>query len=250
MWDEIRRIFARTRDARVRGFRAARFSFNAPGGRCEECRGQGVRRVAMQFLPDIDVLCPVCRGARFNRQTLAVKFRGRSVADILEMRIDETAAFFENFADLSAKLKTFVEVGLGYLTLGQSATTLSGGEAQRIKLASELGRRAAGRTLYVLDEPTTGLHPADVSRLLQVLERLIDEGHSVIVIEHQLELIAQADWIIDLGPEGGESGGQIVAAGPPAEIAGVAASHTGAALRAMETANGEQTSARHHDQQK
>jgi excinuclease ABC subunit A len=232
MWDQIRRIFARTRDARVRGFRAARFSFNAPGGRCEECRGQGIRRVSMQFLPDIEVICPACRGARFNPQTLQVKFRGRSVADILDMRIEEAAGFFENFDQLSATLQMFVDVGLGYLALGQSATTLSGGEAQRIKLASELSRRAPGRTLYVLDEPTTGLHPADVARLLHLLERLVDEGHTVIVIEHQLDVIARADWVIDLGPEGGDAGGHVVAAGRPAEIARCTSSHTGAALRA------------------
>lgn len=235
MWDDIRRLFARTRDARVRGFRSARFSFNAAGGRCDECRGQGTRRVSMQFLPDIEIVCPICRGARFNRQTLQVKFRDKSVADILAMRIDEAAEFFANFADLSAKLQTFVEVGLGYLTLGQPATTLSGGESQRIKLAAELGRRTAGRTVYVLDEPTTGLHPADITRLVDLLDRLVEAGQTVIVVEHQLDVIARADWVIDLGPEGGDAGGQIVAAGTPAEIASVAASHTGQALRAMMT---------------
>ena len=233
MWDEIRKVFARTRDARLRGFRSGRFSFNALGGRCEECHGLGTRRVSMQFLPDIDVVCPVCRGARFNRQTLQVKFRDKSVADILDMRIDEAAAFFENFARLNTLLKTFVDVGLGYLTLGQSAATLSGGEAQRIKLAAELGRRQAGRTLYVLDEPTTGLHPADIRRLLELLERLVDDGHTVIVVEHQLDVIARADWVIDLGPEGGSAGGQIVAVGTPQQIADVPESYTGQALRAM-----------------
>jgi len=236
MWDDIRRLFARTRDARVRGFRSARFSFNAAGGRCDECRGQGTRRVSMQFLPDIEIVCPICRGARFNRQTLQVKFRGKSVADILSMRIDEAADFFANFADLSAKLQTFVEVGLGYLTLGQPATTLSGGEAQRIKLAAELGRRTAGRTVYVLDEPTTGLHPADITRLVDLLDRLVDAGQTVIVVEHQLDVIARADWVIDLGPEGGDGGGQIVAVGTPVEISRVAGSHTGHALRALMTA--------------
>jgi excinuclease ABC subunit A len=235
MWDDIRRLFARTRDARVRGFRSARFSFNAAGGRCDECRGQGTRRVSMQFLPDIEIVCPICRGARFNRQTLQIKFRGKSVADILAMRIDEAAGFFANFADLSSKLQTFVEVGLGYLTLGQPATTLSGGEAQRIKLAAELGRRTAGRTVYVLDEPTTGLHPADITRLVDLLDRLVEAGQTVIVVEHQLDVIARADWVIDLGPEGGDTGGQIVAAGTPAEIARVAESHTGHALRARMT---------------
>ena len=248
MWDEIRKVFARTRDARLRGFRSGRFSFNAPGGRCEECHGLGTRRVTMQFLPDIDVVCPVCRGARFNGQTLSVKFRGKSVADILEMRIDEAAAFFENFSMLHTLLKTFVDVGLGYLTLGQSAATLSGGEAQRIKLAAELGRRHlvgpngvgpngvgpnGGRTLYVLDEPTTGLHPADIKRLLDLLERLVDDGQTVIVVEHQLDVIARADWVIDLGPEGGNVGGRVVAMGTPREIARVPESYTGQALRAM-----------------
>lgn len=243
LWDEIRKVFARTRDARLRGFRSGRFSFNAPGGRCEECHGLGTRRVTMQFLADIDVVCPVCRGARFNRQTLQVKFRDKSVADILDMRIDEAAAFFENFSLLSTMLKTFVDVGLGYLTLGQSAATLSGGEAQRIKLAAELGRRHliapngvgpnGGRTLYVLDEPTTGLHPADIKRLLDLLERLVDDGHTVIVVEHQLDVIARADWVIDLGPEGGNAGGRLVAAGTPEQIARVPESHTGLALRAI-----------------
>jgi excinuclease ABC subunit A len=267
MWDAVRRIFARTREARLRGFRASRFSFNASGGRCDECRGLGVRRLAMQFLPDIDVVCPVCRGARFNRQTLQVKFRGKSVADVLDMRIDEAAEFFQNFAGLAATLATFREVGLGYLTLGQSAATLSGGEAQRIKLAGELSRAHSlhwpdpkmprppltppceggekrgvkseiqnpkseiHRTLYVLDEPTTGLHPADIARLLDLLERLADAGHTVIVIEHQLDVIARADWVIDLGPEGGAAGGRIVAAGTPAQVAAIPASDTGQALR-------------------
>ena len=233
MWDEIRKIFARTRDARLRGFRSGRFSFNAPGGRCEECHGLGTRRVTMQFLPDIDVVCPVCRGARFNRQTLQVKFRGKSVADILDMRIDEAAAFFENFSLLHTMFKTFVDVGLGYLTLGQSAATLSWGEAQRIKLAGELGRPHTGRTLYVLDEPTTGLHPADTKRLFDLLERLVAEGHTVIVIEHQLDVIARADWVIDLGPEGGSAGGRIVAASTPEDIARAPESHTGRALQAI-----------------
>jgi excinuclease ABC subunit A len=236
MWDEIRRIFARTRDARVRGFRSGRFSFNAAGGRCEECRGRGTRHLAMQFLPDIEITCPVCRGARFNRQTLEVKFRGKSVADVLDMRIDDSAAFFANIAVLASKLHTFVDVGLGYLTLGQSATTLSGGEAQRIKLATELSRPQTGmapaaRTLYVLDEPTTGLHPADIARLVDLLDRLAEAGNTVIVIEHQLDVIAASDWVIDLGPEGGSAGGRLVAEGPPEQIAAASESHTGQALR-------------------
>ena len=238
IWDDIRRVFARTREARLRGFRAARFSFNVAGGRCEECRGQGVRRIAMQFLPEIEIVCPVCRGARFNRQTLEVKFRGKSVADILDMRIAEAVTFFDGFADLRMKLETFAAVGLGYLALGQSAATLSGGEAQRIKLATELSQTAAvrtatTRTLYVLDEPTTGLHRADIERLVHLLERLVDEGHTVIVIEHQLDVISRADHVIDLGPEGGPAGGRLVAQGPPAEIARVPGSHTGRALAGL-----------------
>jgi excinuclease ABC subunit A len=249
MWDEIRRIFARTRDARVRGFRSSRFSFNAAGGRCEECRGQGTRRLAMQFLPDIDVICPGCRGARFNRQTLEVKFRGKSVTDVLEMRIDEAAAFFANFAALTAKLQTFVDVGLGYLTLGQSATTLSGGEAQRIKLATELSRPQTGmapaaRTLYILDEPTTGLHPADIARLIDILDGLADAGNTVIIIEHQLDVIAASDWVIDLGPEGGTAGGRLVAEGSPEQIAAVSQSQTGQALREIGVAGSERPTPR------
>ena len=244
MWDEIRRIFARTRDARVRGFRSGRFSFNAAGGRCDECRGRGTRRLAMQFLPDIEVTCPVCRGARFNRQTLEVKFRGKSVADVLDMRLDDAAAFYASIAVLASQLQTFVDVGLGYLTLGQSATTLSGGEAQRIKLATELSRpqtamALAARTLYVLDEPTTGLHPADIARLVDLLDRLAEAGNTVIVIEHQLDVIAASDWVIDLGPEGGSAGGRLVAEGPPEQIAAVSESHTGQALREIWVAGSE-----------
>ncbi|MSR56924.1 MAG: ABC-ATPase UvrA [Planctomycetaceae bacterium] len=233
VWDEIRRLFAKTRDARLRGFRAARFSFNAPGGRCDTCRGLGTRRIGMHFLPDIDIVCAACRGTRFNRQTLAVKFRGKSVADVLELRIDEAVEFFGNFAGLRQTLATFVEVGLGYLPLGQSSVTLSGGEAQRIRLATELSRPAAGRTLYVLDEPTTGLHPADIDRLLQLLRRLVQQGQTVIIIEHELHVIRAADYVIDLGPEGGRDGGRIVAEGIPAEIARSSNSHTGLALNSL-----------------
>jgi excinuclease ABC subunit A len=232
LWDEIRRVFARTREARMHGFRAARFSFNSAAGRCEHCRGLGTRRIGMHFLPEIDVVCPACGGARFNRQTLEVRFHGKSVADVLEMRVDEAVDFFANFAGLSKTLATFVEVGLGYLTLGQSAVTLSGGEAQRIRLATELSRAAPGRTLYVLDEPTTGLHAADIERLWHLLTKLVAEGQTVIVIEHQLEVIRSADHVIDLGPEGGSAGGRIVVCGSPAAVAGNAGSHTGQALRA------------------
>jgi excinuclease ABC subunit A len=230
VWDAIRRLFARTRDARVRGFHASRFSFNAAGGRCPLCRGLGTRRISLHLLPGVEVTCPECRGARFDRQTLEVKFRGLSVADALALRIDEAAAFFANFADIRRTLDTFLDVGLGYLTLGQPAATLSGGEAQRIRLATELSRAANERTLYVLDEPTTGLHAADVRRLLHLLRRLVCQGHTVIVVEHQLDFIAQADWVVDLGPEGGAAGGQIVAMGTPATVAAAPEGHTARAL--------------------
>ncbi len=244
VWDLIRKLFARTKEAKLRGFGASRFSFNAAGGRCETCRGSGTRRLAMHYLPDLEVVCSACQGRRFNRQTLRVAFRGLSVADLLDLRIDAAAEFFASFAEIHRRLQGLVDVGLGYLQLGQSALTLSGGESQRIKLAVELNRaRTAGdlfaptagplSTIYVLDEPTTGLHPADVDRLLAILQRLVDEGHSVIVIEHDLQTIAQADWILDLGPEGGRGGGSLVAAGPPAEIARCQNSFTGAALRLL-----------------
>jgi excinuclease ABC subunit A len=231
LWDEVRKVFAKTREARLRGFTARRFSFNSRDGRCETCRGQGTRRIRMHYMPDMFVTCPACRGARFNRATLAVRFRGRNVADVLAMRFDEAAAFFDQFARVRERLQVFVDVGLGYLTLGQSSLHLSGGEAQRGKLATELSRPGADRALFVLDEPTTGLHPADVERLLTVLRRLVARGDSVIVIEHQLQLIAAADWLIDLGPEAGAAGGQIIASGPPAEIAASGAGSTAVALR-------------------
>ncbi len=219
MWDEVRKLFAKTRESRVRGFKARRFSFNSREGRCPECKGRGVRRVEMHFLPDVDIECPICRGARFNRQTLSVRFRGKTVADVLAMSISEAADFFQNFEKLRQMLATFAEVGLGYLQLGQSAVTLSGGEAQRVKLATELCKGRLEPALFVLDEPTLGLHPADVERLLYLLRRLVGEGHTVLVVEHQEDVMAAADWIIDLGPEGGAKGGEIIAAGPPANIA-------------------------------
>lgn len=230
LWDEIRKLFAKTRESRIRGFKASRFSFNSRAGRCAECKGRGTQRVAMHFLPDVEIECPVCRGARFNRQTLHITFRGKSVADVLAMTVSEARDVFENFAKLHAMLSTFEEVGLGYLLLGQSAQTLSGGEAQRVKLATELTRPPDGQNLYVLDEPTLGLHPADVERLLQLLKRLADSGQTVVVVEHHEDVMAAADWIIDLGPKGGDQGGDIVAEGSPETIAGVA-SPTGEALR-------------------
>lgn len=231
MWDEVRKVFAKTRDARVRGFKARRFSFNAKDGRCSTCEGRGTQRLEMNFLPDVHIECPDCRGSRFNAQTLTVKYRGSSVGDVLRMRIDEARDFFKDFPKLKSTLGVMSDVGLGYLELGQSALTLSGGEAQRIKLAAELGKGAEEKVLYVLDEPTTGLHPADVARLIALFRRLIEEGNSVLVVEHHLDVIASAEWIIDLGPEGGESGGRVIANGSPRDLVDAAeVSHTGAAL--------------------
>ncbi|GAB4130465.1 MAG: excinuclease ABC subunit UvrA [Thermogutta sp.] len=226
IFDEIRKVFAATREARRLGFSAARFSFNVPGGRCEACEGQGRKKVEMDFLPDIFVPCPVCEGTRFNRTTLEVRYRGKNIAEVLEMSARETLEFFTNFPVIARLSAGLCDVGLGYLKLGQPSTTLSGGEAQRIKLAAELGRSEAGGTLYLLDEPTTGLHFQDIRRVLDVLNRLVDRGNSVIVVEHQLDVIKSADWIIDLGPEGGTEGGRIVAAGTPEQIAQLSDNHT------------------------
>ncbi len=231
LWDEVCKLFAQMRESRLRGFRASRFRFNTPSGRCEACRGRGVQRVRLQLLPDVFVTCPACRGDRFNAATLQVRFRGLTAADVLRLRIEEAANIFANMSRIASVLRTFCEVGLGYLRLGQSATTLSGGEAQRVKLATELSRDNTASTLFVLDEPTTGLHPADVERLLSLLRRLVNAGHTVLVIEHHLDVIGQADWMIDLGPDGGSRGGTIVAEGPPSEIAKVAETHTAQALR-------------------
>jgi len=237
-FDEIRKVFARTREAKQRGFGASRFSFNVKGGRCEACQGYGLKKIEMQFLPDLYVTCSECGGARFNRQTLDIRYRGKSIAEVLAMPIDEATEFFQNFAAIHRSLKSFQDVGLGYLTLGQPSTTLSGGEAQRIKLAAELSRVDTGRTLYLLDEPTTGLHFDDIRRLLEVLGRLVDRGNTVIVIEHNLEVIKCADWVIDLGPEGGGGGGRVVAAGTPEELAASEDSYTGRFLRgALERAS-------------
>jgi excinuclease ABC subunit A len=232
-FDEIRKIFANTREAKQRGFRVGRFSFNVKGGRCEACQGYGVKRIEMNFLPDLYVTCDQCDGARFNRQTLAVAYRGETIADVLEMSVDEAADFFENFPAIHRWLQGLRDVGLGYLSLGQPSTTLSGGEAQRIKLAAELARADTGKTLYLLDEPTTGLHFDDIRRLLDVLGRLVDHGNTVIVIEHNLDMIKCSDWIIDLGPEGGEAGGYVVATGTPEQIAALQDNHTGRFLRPL-----------------
>jgi excinuclease ABC subunit A len=231
LFDEIRRVFAKTREARIRGFGAARFSFNARGGRCEVCQGLGQRRIAMNFLPDLYVTCEECGGSRFNRPTLEVRFAGKSIGDVLQMRVDESRTVFGAIPRVIRGLNALHDVGLGYLTLGQSSTTLSGGEAQRVKLAAELGRDAAGRALYILDEPTTGLHFADIERLLNILHRLVEKGNSVVVIEHNLDVIASADWVIDLGPDGGAAGGKLVAMGPPSLVAASPQSRTAAALR-------------------
>lgn len=233
VFDEIRKAFANTRDAKQRGFRANRFSFNVHGGRCEACQGHGLQKIEMNFLPDLYVMCGECRGTRFNRQTLDVLYRGKSIADVLAMPVQESLAFFENFPQIHRLLSSLHDVGLGYLPLGQSSTTLSGGEAQRIKLATELARVDTGNTLYLLDEPTTGLHFDDIRRLLDVLDRLVQRGNTVLVIEHNLDVIKCADWIIDVGPDGGEGGGQIVATGTPEEIAAAADNHTGRFLRPL-----------------
>ncbi|HVC98391.1 MAG TPA: ABC-ATPase UvrA, partial [Pirellulales bacterium] len=231
LFDEIRQVFATTREARLRGYKSGRFSFNTQGGRCEECQGQGVRKIEMNFLADLYVECSQCRGARFNRPTLEIQYRGKSIADVLNLRVDDALEFFENFPAIRRLLAGLQEVGLGYLTLGQPSTTLSGGEAQRIKLATELGRSESGKTLYILDEPTTGLHFDDVRKLLVVLARLVELGNTVVVIEHHLDVMKSADWIIDLGPEGGEGGGHVIAAGTPEEVARIERNETGKYLR-------------------
>jgi excinuclease ABC subunit A len=229
----IREVFAQLPAARVRGYDAGRFSFNVKGGRCENCEGGGLIKVEMHFLPDVYVECEVCRGRRYNRETLEITYKGKNIADVLDMTVDEAARFFRNVPAISDKLVALLDVGLGYLRLGQAGTTLSGGEAQRIKLATELAKKATGRTIYILDEPTTGLHFADIEKLLQVLMKLRDAGNTLLVIEHNLEMVKCADWIVDLGPEGGEQGGRIVAAGPPEQITSVSGSHTGNYLRPL-----------------
>jgi excinuclease ABC subunit A len=229
----IRELFASTQDAKVRGYKPGRFSFNVKGGRCEACKGDGIIKIEMHFLPDVYVPCEVCKGKRYNRETLEVKYRGKSIADVLDMTVEEALEFFKAIPPIARKLQTLHDVGLDYMKLGQPATTLSGGEAQRVKLATELSKRGTGKTLYILDEPTTGLHFADIEKLLNVLHRLVDNGNTVIVIEHNLDVIKTADWIIDLGPEGGAEGGYVVAEGPPEQVAQVEASYTGQFLRKM-----------------
>ena len=227
VFDFIRELFSQTNEAKMRGYKPGRFSFNVKGGRCEACRGDGVNKIEMNFLPDVYVPCEVCHGARYNRDTLEVHYKGKTIAEVLDMTVSEALEFFKNLPRIARKLEVLEDVGLGYIHLGQAATTLSGGEAQRVKLATELSKRSTGRTIYILDEPTTGLHIADVHKLLEVLQRLVDAGDSVVVIEHNLDVIKTADYIIDLGPEGGDKGGTLVACGTPEEVAKVKASYTG-----------------------
>jgi excinuclease ABC subunit A len=233
LFTPIRELFAELPEAKIRGYGPGRFSFNVKGGRCEACQGDGLVKIEMHFLPDVYVPCEVCKGKRYNRETLEVRFRGKSIADVLELTVEDALHFFENQPRIRQKLETVNDVGLGYIHLGQSATTLSGGEAQRVKLATELSKRDTGRTLYILDEPTTGLHFEDVRLLLDVLHRLVDRGNTVLVIEHNLDVIKTADWIIDLGPEGGTRGGTVVASGTPEEVAAIEASHTGHYLKPL-----------------
>ena len=227
----IREWFAGLPDSKARGYQPGRFSFNVKGGRCEACQGDGVIKIEMHFLPDVYVTCDVCKGKRYGRETLEVKFRDHSIADVLDMTVEEAATLFKAVPSIRDKMETLARVGLTYVKVGQQATTLSGGEAQRVKLSKELARRSTGRTLYILDEPTTGLHFHDVKKLLEVLHELVDQGNSVVVIEHNLEVIKTADWIIDMGPEGGDGGGEIVAQGTPEDIIKVPRSHTGAFLK-------------------
>jgi excinuclease ABC subunit A len=233
VFDHIRKLFASTNEAKVRGYMPGRFSFNVKGGRCEACSGDGTIKIEMHFLPDVYVPCEVCKGARYNRDTLDVEFKGRNISDVLDMPVAEAVEFFANQPAIARHMQTLCDVGLGYVRLGQSAPTLSGGEAQRVKLASELAKRSTGHTIYLLDEPTTGLHFEDVRRLLTVLSRLVDQGNTVLVIEHNLDVIKTADWLIDLGPEGGTGGGRIVAQGSPEVVAATDGSYTGHFLRSL-----------------
>lgn len=231
LFTPIRDLFADTKEARMRGYKSGRFSFNVKGGRCEKCAGDGVIKVEMNFLPDVYITCEECHGKRYNQQALEIHYKDKTIADVLEMTVDEAKLFFAPLPQIHKKLETLSQVGLGYMRLGQNATTVSGGEAQRIKLATELSRASTGRTLYLLDEPTTGLHFADVKRLVAVLNKLVDKGNTVVVIEHNLDMIKTADWLIDLGPEGGDKGGQVVAIGTPEDVVKVKASYTGQYLK-------------------
>ena len=233
MFSAIRELFASTPEAKARGYKAGRFSFNVKGGRCDACEGAGVKEIEMYFLPDIAVTCEACKGKRYNRETLEVHYKGKNINDVLEMTVEEALKFFENIPAIKSKVQALYDVGLGYVKLGQSATELSGGEAQRVKLASELSKKSTGKTIYLLDEPTTGLHMYDVKKLIAILNRLVENGNSVVVIEHNLDVIKSADYIIDLGPEGGNRGGEIVATGTPEEVAKVEKSYTGKYLKKL-----------------
>ena len=232
LFDHIRSLFAELPESKVRGYKPGRFSFNVRGGRCEACEGQGQLRIEMQFLPDVYVPCEVCFGARFNRETLQVRFKGKTIADVLDMAIEEAVDFFGAFPPMVRRLQTMDDVGLGYLKIGQPAPTLSGGEAQRVKLSRELSKRSNGHTLYVLDEPSVGLHAADVHKLIDVLQRLVDQDNTILIIEHHPDIVKVADWVIDLGPEGGDGGGQLVTEGTPEQLIKVSASYTGQFLKA------------------
>ena len=233
LFSDIRDLFSLTPEAKARGYKPGRFSFNVKGGRCEACEGDGVKKIEMHFLPDVYVKCDVCHGKRYNRETLECHYKGKSISDVLDMTVEEGLSFFSELPKLRQKLQTLYDVGLGYLRIGQSSTTLSGGEAQRVKLATELARRQTGKTLYILDEPTTGLHTEDVSHLIAILQRLVDIGNSVVVIEHNLDVIKTADYLIDLGPEGGDGGGTVVCAGTPEQVAACPASYTGQYLKPL-----------------
>jgi excinuclease ABC subunit A len=233
VFGDIRDLFSQLQESRLRGYKPGRYSFNVKGGRCEACSGDGIIKIEMHFLPDVYVQCEVCKGARYNRETLEVRYKGRSIAEVLDMTVSQALQFMENIPRIKGKLKTLEEVGLGYIKLGQSATTLSGGEAQRVKLSKELSKRATGRTIYILDEPTTGLHFDDIKKLLEVLQRLVESGNTVVIIEHNLDVIKTADHVIDLGPEGGDRGGEVIATGTPEEVARVNRSYTGQFLRKL-----------------
>ncbi len=231
LFGDIRNLFAMTAEAKARGYSAGRFSFNVKGGRCEACSGDGIIKIEMHFLPDVYVPCEVCGGKRYNRETLEVKYKGKNIFDVLNMTVEEGCEFFANIPKIQRKLQTLYDVGLGYIKIGQPSTTMSGGEAQRVKLATELSKRSTGKTIYVLDEPTTGLHAADVHKLTEVLQKLVDAGNTIVVIEHNLDMIKTADYIVDLGPEGGEKGGEVVACGTPEKVARSKKSYTGRYLK-------------------